>query len=175
MDNPIIQAFVQAWPTMIAQPGITLALLGIGTVVGFVFKAILAKAKIDGLEAEVRSKDDRLEGARERQEDIKLKYSDLISQLSVANSTIIQLTSQVRQQASPLQIATTTASMAENLASVTAASGSLGKTISTGDMYTGLRTYLGQLAPLSTSSTSSTSSPVSSHPSPEPPALPAKK
>ena len=142
LDNPIIQAFIQAWPLMWASPGITLSLLAVGGIVGFGFKHLLSKGVIDGLREQVRSKDDRIEGYKERHTDILLKYNEVNARLGMTMTEVARLSNEVAKGSPPSVLTLTSASITKNIASLSAASGSLGSSLSALDYLRATPVYI---------------------------------
>ena len=130
LDNPFVQAFVQGWPVMLANPGVALTLLIAGGAAGYWYRGSLAKAAIEGLREQLQAKLDLLALNKAQNEDITAKHNDVSARLSVAMTDISMLTHQIRSGASESAITATTTAVVAHVAEVTEANNYLTHSIS---------------------------------------------
>jgi hypothetical protein len=177
MEIPLTDYVTQVWPMIQASPGPAVLLMLGSALVGYIVRAVLGRHAIAGLREQVKSKDDRIEGYRERNTDLTAKYGDLAAQLSTLQYRTAKLNDEVARGLPQSVLMSTTASVVENVSSVTAASGNLGTSVSAllnSPLYDTPLVLRTGTSPLY-AARNSTSPPAASPPSPAPPASPTGK
>jgi hypothetical protein len=174
VDNPIVQALIQGWPVMLANPGVAATLLLVGAVAGFWFRGSLAKAAAEGLREQLQAKVDLLALNKAQSEDISAKHNDVSSRLAVAMTDIATLTHQVQSGASQGALTTTSASVTAHVADLNEANDYLGHTIATLNFHR--KDDLSYLDLISDAARKApTNPPAASPPSPRPPVSPIRR
>jgi hypothetical protein len=121
---------LQCWPMMKASPWVSVVLLVVGAIAGWLLNSLVAKLRIRSGAAKLDAEDHQQALFRSMLSDVASKYADISSRLSMVVAEITALDQQIQTGASRVVLTNISASANAHIINVDQANAALGSTLS---------------------------------------------